>query len=179
MKNGRSIKITAAVLGVCLAAFLSFTFIKEISFVFAKAAVVSAARLLPSAAIETARDITANTKRDKTEQSESETDPVTGPVSAGEDDFYAVPDDIRKLIENFPSYCTENRSCAEAVTVALVGNIFYCRLFNIEVNAGIKCLRYKVADIEGCNFNDFLFCEVIESYNFVNSVKEFRSENLF
>ena len=99
MKNGRSIKITAAVLGVCLAAFLSFTFIKEISFVFAKAAVVSAARLLPSAAIETARDITANTKRYNTEQSESETDPVTGPVSAGEDDFYAVPDDIRKLID--------------------------------------------------------------------------------
>lgn len=99
MKNGRSIKITAAVLGACLAAFLSFTFIKEISFVFAKAAVVSAARLLPSAAIETARDITANTKRDETEQSESEADPVTEPVSAGEDDFYAVPDDIKKLID--------------------------------------------------------------------------------
>lgn len=99
MKNGRSIKITAAVLGACLAAFLSFTFIKEISFVFAKAAVVSAARLLPSSADEAGRDSTVGTKQDETEQSESETDPVTEPVSAGEDDFYAVPDDIKKLIE--------------------------------------------------------------------------------
>ena len=99
MKSARNIKLAAAVLGTCLAALIGFNFMKEISFVFAKAAVVSAARLLPSAAIETARDITANTKRDKTEQSEAETDPVTEPVSAETGDFYAVPDDIRKLIE--------------------------------------------------------------------------------
>ena len=71
MKSARNIKLAAAVLGTCLAALIGFNFMKEISFVFAKAAVVSAARLLPSAAIETARDITANTKRDKPEQSES------------------------------------------------------------------------------------------------------------
>ncbi|MGN1442393.1 MAG: stage II sporulation protein P, partial [Acutalibacteraceae bacterium] len=103
MKNGRNIKIIAAVIGACLVGLLTFNFMKEISLVFAKAAVVSAARLLPSAAIEaetennSARDTGPNETTEAKQK--SETDPVTASASAVSDDFYTVPDDIQKLIE--------------------------------------------------------------------------------
>lgn len=101
MKNGRNMKIIAAVFGVCLVGFLAFNFMKEISFVFAKAALVSASRLLPSAAKDNESEPSVGNQTEQTEQSQkdpSETVPITD-SAAGDDDFYAVPDDIRKRIE--------------------------------------------------------------------------------
>ena len=99
MKSGNRIRTAVAVVGVCLAVMAGFRFIKEISFVFAKAAVVSAARLLPTAATEQKNEKGDGNGTDENKTEKRTTQAVTVPASVKDKDFYAVPEDIQKLME--------------------------------------------------------------------------------
>lgn len=102
MKDKKVLKIMIVLLTVVLTVVCCFSFTKQISYAFAKAAVASAVRLLPSAAVQEdgkaqAVPSTVPTTNEST-QPESASSTKAASVSAGDADFYETPDDIQKLI---------------------------------------------------------------------------------
>lgn len=102
MKDRKMIKIIAAVCVVCAVIVCCFTFTKQLSFAFAKAAVASAAKLLPSAAVklETGKTNSSEKEPESTSSKEKGTSAAVTVSSTIKDaGFFDVPEDIRKRID--------------------------------------------------------------------------------
>ncbi|MGN1194711.1 MAG: stage II sporulation protein P [Acutalibacteraceae bacterium] len=113
MKDRKILKITAAICLICAVIVCCFTFTKQLSLAFAKAAVASAAKLLPSAAVILEKDETQSTEKDESSEStaskgnsettasKKETSAETTQVSSAikSTDFFAIPEDIQKRID--------------------------------------------------------------------------------
>lgn len=102
MKEKKTLKIIVALCSLAVTVVCCFSFTKEISFLFARAAVASAAKLLPSAAVQTHSEESKaeeNASTVETRQTESTKAAKASSASTGDSDFYQTPDDIRKLIE--------------------------------------------------------------------------------
>lgn len=105
MKDKKTIRIIAAVCLACAVVVCCLPFTKQLSLLFARAAVASAVKLLPSAAVS----LEKGAREDNTENGEKNESTVTSPQStaavtqvssAGKGtDFYAVPQDIQKRID--------------------------------------------------------------------------------
>lgn len=102
MKEKKTLKIIVALCSLAVTVVCCFSFTEEISFLFARAAVASAAKLLPSAAVQTHSEESKaeeNATTVETRQTENTKAAKVSSASVDDSDFYQTPDDIRKLIE--------------------------------------------------------------------------------
>lgn len=112
MKDRKTIRIFAAVCVVCAAVVCCFTFTKQLSFAFAKAAVASAAKLLPSAAIRLETGRTNSTEKEPASTSSKEkdtSDAVTVNSAVKDAGFFDVPEDIQKRMDEAEKTASEDK----------------------------------------------------------------------